>query len=162
MTQLQPQIEAWVDRSNLETVLLHDLGIADADFPLSRAGAMRVPAMARARNLTCGTIAALPLEAMRGPDLVTPQPYWMFGTDGQLGTLTAEQALTWGLIPQTPYHRMLWTIDDLLFEGQSLWLVTDKLSTGFPSRMVRVPFDHWTLQNGILTDLDSQPFPADR
>ena len=160
MEQLQPQIEAWVDRSNLEQVFLGDLGIDPADYPLTRAAAMRVPAMARARNLTAGTIAALPMEAMRGAAPVAVQPYWAYGTDGQLGTLTVDQLRSWAITPQTPYHRALWTVDDLLFHGESLWLVTDRLTTGYPSRMVRVPFDHWTVENGVVCDLDSQEFPA--
>lgn len=161
--QLQPQIEAWVDRSNLEQVLLGDLGMDPAAFPLSRAGAMRVPAMARARNLTCGTIAALPLRAMRAAAPVDPQPYWSYGTDGQLGGLTPDQVRAWCVTPQTPYHRMLWTIDDLLFHGECLWMITARYAapSPFPSRMVRIPFDHWTLEDGQLVDLDSQPFPAE-
>jgi len=157
--QLQPQIEAWVDRSNLEQVVFSDLGFGPATLPLSRAGAMRVPAMARARNLTCGTIAALPVQAMRADQVVDPQPYWAYGTDGQLGGLAIEQRRAWAVMPQTPYHRNLWTVDDLLFHGESLWIITDRLSTRFPSRMVRVPFDHWTIEDGVIVDLDSQPFP---
>jgi hypothetical protein len=155
--QLQPQIEAWVDRSHLETVMLGDLGIDLDTYPLTRAGAMRVPAMARARNLTCGTIAALPTQAMRADAPAVPQPYWGFGTDGQLGGLTLDQRRAWACTPQTPYHRMLWTVDDLLFHGESLWYVTDRLATGYPSRMLRIPFDHWTVENGVITDLDSNP-----
>lgn len=157
---LQPQIEAWVDRSNLQAVDLVGFDLfGDTAAALTRAGAMRVPAMARARNLTCGTIAALPLEAIRADVVVDPQPYWAYGTDGQLGTLTADQCLAWGLTPQGPYHRAIWTVDDLLFYGESLWVVTARLSTGQPSRMLRVPFDHWQLQDGVIVDLDNQPFP---
>lgn len=161
MDQLQPQIEAWVDRSHLEQVTLHDLGIDTTGWPLDRAGAMRVPAMARARNLTAGTIAALPLEALRGATAVDPQPYWTYGTDGQLGDLAPTDQRAWGITPQTPYHRTLWTVDDLLFHGESLWLVTARYAAGgFPARMVRVPFDHWTIEDGAIVDLDANPFPA--
>jgi hypothetical protein len=160
VNQLQPQIEAWVDRSHLESIVLADLGIPTDSLPLTRAGAMRVPAMARARNLTCGTIAALPLVAMRADTPTDPQPYWAYGTDGQLGTLSLDQRRVWGIMPQTPYHRALWTTDDLLFHGECLWLVTDRLSTGFPSRLVRVPYDHWELdENGVIVDLDANPLP---
>lgn len=160
LDQLQPQIEAWVDRSNLEQVVWADLGMDPAALPLTRDGAMRVPAMARARNLTCGTIAGLPLSAMRAETPVDPQPYWAYGTDGQLGGLTADQCRAWGITPQGPYHRAIWTVDDLLFYGESLWLVTARLATGTPSRMLRVPFDHWTVQEGVVVDLDNKPFPA--
>ena len=156
--RVMPQIEAWVDRSNLEQVVLHDLGIVSV--PLGRAAAMRVPAMARARNLTAGTVAPLPLQALRGADVADPQPYWMFGTDGQLGDLTPAQRRKWSVTPQGPYHRMAWTVDDLLFYGESLWLVTQRLATGFPSRMVRVPFDQWSVEDGVVVDTDMDPFPA--
>jgi hypothetical protein len=159
LDRLQPQIEAWTDNSHLYDVAFN-LGLDTEAFPLTRAGAMRVPAMARARNLTCGTIAALPLAAMRLDQPVTPAPYWAYGTDGQLGTLTADQGRAWAVMPQAPLHRMVWTIDDLLFYGESLWVVTDRLATGYPSRMARVPFDHWTVQDGVIVDLDSKPFPA--
>jgi len=159
--QLQPQIEAWVDRSHLEAVVIEDLGIDYRALPLTRAGAMRVPAMARARNLTCGTIAALPLQVLRGPDLVDPQPYWCYGTDGQLGGLSVEKRRKWAIVPQAPLHRMLWTVDDLLFYGSSLWLVTARLATGFPSRMVRIPYEQWQLEEGVIVDTDMEPLPAD-
>jgi hypothetical protein len=159
--QLQPQIEAWTDRSVLDAVVIQDLGIDFDALPLTRAGAMRVPAMARARNLTCGTIAALPLQAVRGDTLVTPQPYWTFGTDGQLGSLTLEERRKWGLGPQAPLHRMLWTIDDLLFYGESLWIITDRLTTSYPSRMLRVPFDQWSIEDGVIVDADMDEMPAE-
>lgn len=158
---LEPQVEAWTDRSVLDPVLLADLGIDVDTLPLTRAGAMRVPAMARARNLTCGTIAALPLEALRAAVTAPDQPYWCYGTDGQLGTLTIEQRRKWAALPQAPLHRMLWTIDDLLFYGESLWLVTDRLASGYPSRMVRIPFDQWDLADGMLCDTDADPFPLE-
>ena len=160
--RLQPQIEAWTDNSHLFDVVLADLGIDAAGLPLSRAGAMRVPAMARARNLTCGTIAALPLQALRLDTAVDPQPYWCYGTDGQLGDLGTDKLRKWRVTPQAPLHRMLWTVDDLLFHGESLWLVTSRLATRFPSRMVRVPFDQWqTDDTGQIVDTDMDPLPAD-
>jgi hypothetical protein len=164
--QLLPQIEAWTDNGHLYDVA-YNLGIDPTAFPLDRAGAMRVPAVARARNLTCGAIAGLPLKALRGAAVVDPQPYWAYGTDGQLGDLSRPQLTAWGLAPQTPWHRMLWTIDDLYFHEASLWLVslfTEK-STGptRPLRMLRVPYDHWQVNDaGVLCDLDAEPFPTDR
>jgi len=159
--RLQPQIEAWTDNSHLYDVAWN-LGIDPRSFPLTRSAAMRVPAMARARNLTCGTIAALPLQVLRAGELLTDQPYWCYGTDGQLGDLSTERRRKWAITPQHPLHRMLWTIDDLLFHGSSLWLVTARLATTFPSRMVRVPFDSWQVDDdGQIVDADLDPFPAD-
>ena len=119
-TRLQPQIEAWVDRSNLEEVVFHDV---TGEFlrVMSRAAAMRVPAVARARHLTVGAIAQAPLQALRADTPVTPQPYWMYGTDGQLGDLPATECRRLVLTAQSPHQRHLWTVDDLIFYGMSLW-----------------------------------------
>lgn len=157
---LYPQIEAWTDNSHLDDVVLSDLGIDPAAL-MPRTAAMRVPAVARARNLTCGTIARLPLEALRTGVAADPQPYWLYGTDGQLGDLSPDLARAYGIGPQTPYWRMLWTIDDLLFYGESVWLVTRTDATAKPSRMVRIPWDHWQIESGRITDLDGRPFDAD-
>jgi hypothetical protein len=159
--QLQPQLEAWTDNSHLYDVA-YNLGLDPDVFPPTRAAAMRVPAMSRARNLTCGAIAGLPIQAFRGETLVEPQPYWAYGTDGQIGRLTREQQLAWHLGPQSPMHRHLWTVDDLLFHGESMWIITDRLVTGYPSRMLRLPFDSWEAQSdGTVTDNDAKVIPAD-
>lgn len=158
---LQPQLEAWTDNSHLYDVAWN-LGLDPSNMPLTRAAAMRVPAMARARNLTAGAVASLPLQTYVRDALAPEQPYWAYGTDGQAGGLTNDQMLRWHLTPQTPYHRMLWTVDDLLFYGESMWIVTARLATGFPSRMLRLPFDSWEVQpDGTVTDNDSQPLPMD-
>ena len=44
--------------------------------PMTRGEAMSVPAMARARHLIAGTIAKMPLVALRAPTRWIPQPYW--------------------------------------------------------------------------------------
>lgn len=161
LDRLQPQIEAWTDNTHLERVAF-DLGIDPSCFPLSRAAAMRVPAMARARNLNTGAIAALPLQALRADTPTDVQPYWTYGTDGQTGDLTRDQMIAWGLTPQSPYHRTLWTVDDLLFRGESMWIITARLAGGAPSRMLRLPFDVWEVQpDGTVTDPDSRPFPVE-
>lgn len=96
--------------------------------PISRADAMSVPALHKARNLICGTIAQFPL-VLRNRDGVLPdeqQPSFLYRTDGVL----------------SPYLRMLFTLDDLLFYGSALWERTNG-SDGFPIRAERVPFDAW-------------------
>jgi hypothetical protein len=157
----QPQLEAWTDNSHLFDVLLTDLGLEAAGL-VTREQAMRVPAVSRARNLTCGTIARLPVEVLRLDAPVTPQPYWVAGTDGQLGDLTADEAHRWGLTPQHPFHRMVWTVDDVFFHGMSLWLATSTDRTGRPTRLARVPYGLWNLTDGALTDQDGRPFPEAR
>jgi hypothetical protein len=60
---------------------------------------------------------------------------------------------------------MLATADDLLFCGQSLWLVTrpiDRSGRPFPNRMVHIPYGSWQTdpQTGALVDRDGHPFCA--
>lgn len=158
-----PQLEAWTDNSHLETPRIEG-EFSGAWWPaMSRARAMRVPAVSRARHLTAGTLAPLPLVALRINAPVDPQPYWCQGTDGQLGDVTRDQARAWGLTVQSPWSRMLWTVDDHLFHGESLWFATAVLADKRPARLARVPFDHWEVSDaGEVVDLDGKPFPPDR
>lgn len=163
---LQPQIEAWTNRDALEQVVLDVTGFGPG--LIGRSAAMRVPAVARGRHLTAGTLAGLPLRAMRGAEEIPAkeQPYWMYGTDGQLGDLTAEQCAKWGISPQSPWQRALWTADDHMFYGDSLWIAT-QLQGGStdrprPLRMLRVPWDCWEYEAGVFLDSDMDPLPADR
>lgn len=165
----------WAGASHLQEVwpfeaqLWADVFGTDVPVPLTRFEALQIPAVARSRHLICATIARLPLEAMRGDTKVPDQPYWMYGSDGQLGGLGDEQKMRLGLLTgQSPWQRMLWTADDCLFYGWSLWLVTRFTApdpvTGrrFPARMVRVPYGAWDVDgDGRLIDADGQPLPAD-
>lgn len=146
---LQPQVEAWVDRSHLEPIdfVLGDLFGLEA-LPATRRAAMSVPAIARARKLLCSTIARMPLVVYRGADrLPDPeQPSWAYRTDGQV-----------------PYLRTLWTVDDLIFYGVSLWHATQAAADGFPLAYARVPWDMWQVGDaGAILDADGHPYDPDR
>ena len=158
---MSPQVEAWTT-STLESVVFGDITGQTGSPVLTRSAAMGVPAVARARHLTAGAIAKLPLASYRGPDLVTTAPYWCQGTDGQAGTLPSASLVRRGIAPQSPWSRMLWTIDDHLFYGVSLWLVTSRYEAdGRPSRMLRIPYAAWEVdESGAITDVDGHPFPA--
>lgn len=77
---------------------------------LSRAQAMKIPAIARARNRMVSTVCRFPLrafdpsDALDGPPSVV-QPVWMHSTAGATH----------------PQMRTAWTVDDLIFYGWSLW-----------------------------------------
>ena len=160
---LEPQIEAWTDDSHLFDFVAPDLGIPADRMPLSRHAAMRVPAVARGRHLTAGTIAALPLAAYRRDALVDPQPTWAYSTDGQTGDLDSSDAKRWQLTAQSPWYRQLWTVDDLMFYGESLWFSTALDVDGRPTRLLRIPWPAWTVDDsGTIVDLDSHPFDPDR
>lgn len=100
-----------------------------AEFePITREVAMSLPAVARQRHLIAGSLARCPLVDMVVDTPADVQPPWLQRTDGLV----------------SPYHRMLWTIDDLIFGGWSLW--TRKHSAGGLLPLLdalRVPFDRW-------------------
>jgi hypothetical protein len=162
-----PQLEPWTDNSHLVDVMLPwDLFGAEYVPPISRAAAMRVPALARSRHLLVGAVAKTPTAAYRGSELVIDQPYWLYGSDGQLGDLGPARASQLGVWPQSTHDRMLWTCDDLLFHGSSVWLITRRTdprdARSMPARMLRVPADAWTVDDhGRIVDPDGEPFAPD-
>ena len=113
--------------SALEAVVWADL--AGSEFrQITRAGAMGIPALARQRHLLTGTVARCPLVSMvaaqRLPDAA--QPYWMYRSDRDLSA----------------YHRMLWTVDDVMFTGWSLW----RAERGYNNELLhgeRIPLERW-------------------
>ena len=98
----------------------------DARGHINRATAMSVPAVKRARNLIAPAIARCPLEARTQGERAATQPIWMTRTDGV----------------QSPHFRMLWTVDDLIFYGWSLWAL-ERDSGGQVIRADRVPYHLW-------------------
>lgn len=103
----------------------------------TRAMAMSIPAVAKARQLLVTQVARFPLRAYRGTALVEPQPVWTFRTDQDV----------------SPWHRMAWTVDDLIFYGWSCWAVR-RDADGAPISVERIPIERWaTAANGeILVD----------
>lgn len=123
---------------------------AGADLPnlgdaVNRDMAMAVPALARARTLICSTIAGVPLVSVddRGDDDGRTPDY--------IATTTGDVS---------PYHRMLWTIDDLFFHGWSLWTV-ERNSRGYVIDAARVPFELWSMDSDGDILVDGEPARAD-
>ena len=98
-----PYASAWADPNHLITVGTPDL----LPESITRDVAMNVAALARARRIIVSSIARCPLVVHDDDGPLPDQPAWVSGTSG----------------PISPYHRMLWTVDDLLFYGWSLWAV---------------------------------------
>jgi hypothetical protein len=122
----------WAPDNHLASVVVADiLGIRTEDTP-TRAAAIRVPAVARARGVVCTTIARIELGAYRGDArLEAPAaPSWLTATDG----------------PMSPFHRLLWTCDDLFFYGWSCWAVTAR-GPVYPTQMARLqPLVDWKFE----------------
>lgn len=144
--RLRPWVAAppsWGDGSQLEQLVWTEL-FDTAQLPASRLTAMSIPALARGRNILCPTIARVPLRALRLDTPVDPQPAWLTRTDG----------------PVSPFHRMLWTVDDQLFYGAALWRCERGADT-FPLRCWHVPFESWSIDPADQTILiGDQPAPA--
>lgn len=118
---------------------------AAALLPPTRAEAMQVAAVARARHLLAGTLGRAPLTVFRGDLRLDPPPPWCQRTDGRL----------------PPFHRLSWTVDDLLFHGESLWSVR-RGADGYPLTADRVPYTRWDVDadTGAIT-VDEQAVPAE-
>lgn len=158
------QINTW----SVGSQLFEDI-FGETPRPVTRAEAMSVPAVARARHLICTTVARLPLAAFRADEKVDPTPSFMTATDGQLGDLTDADKHRFGLFTgQSPYQRMLRVADDVLFFGFSMLYVTrwgapDVSGRKMPLRMCHVPQGFWAVNaDGEIVDVDGAPLPADR
>lgn len=96
---------------------------------VSRAEASRVPAVKRARDLIAGVIGTLPLHAVNAK-----------GEQVEHALLAQPEALS-GLTRCVTLSR---TIEDLLYEGASLWLVVTRTSTNFPATVQRIEWAQWS------------------
>lgn len=94
----------WSEDNHLRSIVWAELTGQEAT-PLTRSGAMMLPPVARHRHLICGTGARCPLVQLDAAGVRQETPRWATRTDRELH----------------PYHRMLWTLDDLIFTGWSVW-----------------------------------------
>lgn len=119
-------VSPWNNPNHLQSVVLADILGNTELLPITRADAMRVPSIAKARSLICGTASKLPMKARRMDADLTEQPTFLYRTNSQV----------------SPQQRLLWTLDDLLFHGWSLWAVqrgtSDQIIDAY-----RVPTEWW-------------------
>jgi hypothetical protein len=130
----------WAPRPNhLLPVVFNDIFGTPVLPVMTRADAMAVPAVARARHIIAGTVARIPLRAKRGDSVLSgaDAPSWIEHTGSAL----------------SPFHRMLWTVDDLLFHGWSCWSRTNG-AAGFPVRMDRLRMGGWSLDDAGRVKVD--------
>lgn len=120
-------------------------------LPMDRTSAISIPAVSKARNLLVSTISKFPLRALSGDTVLDSkaQPTFLYRSDSAV----------------TPYERMAWTVDDLIFHGCSLWLVR---RGGTPDTSGRRPIldaewcpqNLWTITDGHLL-VDGVDVPND-
>jgi hypothetical protein len=105
---------------------------------ISRTEAMTVPAVVKARNILTSQVARFPLRVYDVDGESASQPDWLTGTSSQI----------------SPFHRMLWTVDDLVMFGWSLWGV-ERDEAGLITSADRCPIERWEIRqsdNAILID----------
>ena len=104
---------------------------------ITRQQAMQVPAVARARNIICGTIGALPLEVRRESNnsKVTTPPF-IRQPDPRM---PASVVYTY-------------TAEDLLFNGQAYWRILELDTAGRPLSA------EWIAYNRVTKNLDAKGF----
>jgi hypothetical protein len=96
----------------------------------ARQRAMSVPVIARGRDLICGTIGSLQLDAYRA----------MWNGDNMEKVPQAPRSWLSRIDKGVPNSVLLsWTADDLLFTGRAFWYVSERSSDGFPSSFTRMP-----------------------
>lgn len=124
-----PAASPWHPGSHLISLIVDE--DVSSHRSISREIAMSIPALARARRLITASIARCPLQAIKDESPLEHQPSWLARTDG----------------PVSPFHRMLWTIDDLLFHGWSLWAI-ERGVDGQVLAADRVPIGQWSVHDG--------------
>lgn len=131
--------------SSLNSVVLSDIfGPNTAEFPLDRSQAITIPAVSKARNLIINTVCKFPLRALSADGTEAVQPTWLYRTDSLV----------------TPYERLAWTLDDLIFYGYALWEVERSESTGLILKANYCPQADWTITDGHVL-IREQQVPED-
>lgn len=131
-------VSPW-QQGQLSQIVWSDIFGTEANL-VSRADAMSIPAVAKARQILVSTLARFPLRAYdaAGND-VTSNHAWLYATDGEV----------------SPWHRMAWTIDDLIFSGWSLWGV-ERDADGGILKADRCPIERWQVtESGVIQIMDA-------
>lgn len=133
----RPPVSPWASGTLSRVVWSDIFGVQDV--PPTRAEAMRVPSIVKARSLIVGTLARQTLAKWRGDVRLAPDA-WMYRTSS-------------GVAPQV---RMAWTFDDLLFSGVSLWAV-ERGAGGAITDGVRVPPEWWEISPDLELLVNGAP-----
>lgn len=141
-----PYVSPFSPESDLNRLVWQDIfGDTPGAVVNSRASAMRIPAVARGRNLICSTISRFPFVLFRGEEELPPAPWMVHTNDGS----------SWQL-------RNAWTVDDLLFYGWSLWRWTRGADSdgGRPLSGGRVPMGEWRVTDDQRLEVNGELIEA--
>lgn len=131
----------FAESSHLERIVVAEL-FDHKTMPLTREVAMSVPSVAKGRALICGTLSRFPLKHLSA-GVETEPMQWMTRTDSG-----------------DPHQRMLWTLDDLIFKGASLW-AAKRSPRGDLLDARRIPASRWTIDSQGYVTVDSRRVPSE-
>lgn len=140
-------VSPWADNSHLETfVMAEALGYELSQLPMDRRTAMTIPAVSRGRNLIVSAASQLPLTAMNADGNLASQPSFLYRSDSA----------------QSPQERLARTLDDMIFQGDSLWAVkrgskSDGSAFGPILDAVWVPRGKWSIDSESRILIDGDP-----
>lgn len=133
-----PLASPWSSTQLTRVALADMLGVESGI--VTRSDAMKIAPVARGRGLICGTLSRYPLTLWKDAgtgnpddDVQLPSPAWMTSTNTPVSTIS----------------RMLWTLDDLLFSGLSLWAV-ERDASGAITDAIRVDRANWSVDPDSL------------
>lgn len=121
----------WSPESSLAPWVYED--ILGKTGPITRAEAMRVPAVAAARSIIISEIVNHPLVALKDGQPVAKTPTWLYRTN-----------------LSSPMQRLAHTLDDLMFHGDALWATDRSEETGSILHAAYTPRSLWRIaEDGI-------------
>jgi hypothetical protein len=129
-----PIVTPW-SSSDFQRFLWQDI-FGEAPPAGTRTEAMKLPPIARSRNLLCSTITRLPMRELAGQTPTAEQPAWLTQTgDGS-----------------SPQLRTVWTVDDLIFYGWSCWWATRE--RGELVAAARLNQEDWSINADMQVEVD--------
>lgn len=123
---------ALLSEANLTADAAAAFGINAESSTVTRTQAMSVSAVKRGRNVICGVIGSLPLQHL----------------DASGRRIRDGRRRTWIEQPESArplVGTLTWTVDDLIFNGLSWWIVRGRYSDNFPAEFERVERDRVTV-----------------
>lgn len=139
MTDFRTPIRSPWTSTDLRRVAISELSGLNPGI-VNRSDAMKIPAVVRGRGLICGTLSRHPL-GLFALDPTNPE-----GDGTRLATPAWMTSTKTG---QSPATRMLWTLDDLIFGGLSVW-ATERNDDGKITDALRIPPAYWDVDPDSL------------
>jgi hypothetical protein len=138
-------VSPWAPPHNLQSFVVADVFGSDFVAPITRADALSVPAVAKARGILHSLIDTRPLVAYKGADRLVNQPTWLYRCDSGIPTQFRTEQM----------------IDDFIFEGETLLGITARGSDNFPINVEHIPFSSWKRNADGTISVNGQEWDGD-